>query len=103
MTSPSSSWVFFSRAVLTLHRGDGPRDQLGGREQPTHLPEDEALHLAGGDRAHRAGVVAPAARPEADVVAIQPAAPAGVGRRHSWRFEGVATLILLRWAVAYSG
>ena len=71
-----------SRAVLPAHRGDGPRDQLGRREQPPDLPEHEALDLAGGDRAHRAGVVAPAARPEADVVAVQPAAPARVGRRH---------------------
>jgi hypothetical protein len=43
--------------VLPTHRGDGPRDQLGRREQPTHLPEVEALHLASSDRAHRAAVV----------------------------------------------
>jgi hypothetical protein len=38
-----------SCAVLPAHRGDGPRDQLGRREQPTYLSENEALHLAGGD------------------------------------------------------
>jgi hypothetical protein len=30
------------RAILPEHRGDGPRDQLGRREQPPHLPEHEA-------------------------------------------------------------
>ena len=34
------------------------------------LRQHEALNLAGGDRAHRAGVVSPAARPEADVVPV---------------------------------
>jgi hypothetical protein len=47
---------------LLVHRDDRPRGQLGRREQPSDLPEHEALHLAGGDWAHRAGVVAPAAR-----------------------------------------
>jgi len=69
-------------AVLPAHRGDGPRHQLGRRQQPPDLPEDEALHLAGCDRAHRAGVVASAAGAEADVVAIEPTPPARVGRRH---------------------
>ena len=62
MTSPSSSCGVLSCAVLPVHRGDGPRDQLGRPEQPTHLPENQSFDLPGRDRAHRAGVVAPAAR-----------------------------------------
>jgi hypothetical protein len=68
--------------ALLAHRSDGPRDQLGRREQPPDLAEDEAFDLAGGDRAHRAAIVPPAAGAEADVVAVQPAAPPRVGRRH---------------------
>jgi hypothetical protein len=64
--------------ILPAHRGDRPRDQLRRREEPSNLPEHQSLHLAGRYRAHWAGVVAPAARPEADVVAIQPTAPARV-------------------------
>ena len=50
-------WVL-GRTVLPARCGDGPRDELGRREQPTHLPEDQSLHLAGSNRAHRAGVIA---------------------------------------------
>jgi hypothetical protein len=38
--------------ILPAHRGDGPRDQLGGCEQPPDLADHEALHLARRDRAH---------------------------------------------------
>ena len=77
-----------SRAVLPAHCGDHPRNQLGGREQPSDLPEHQSLHLAGADRAHRAGVVAPAARPEVEVVAVQPPALARIscGQRRMQRW-----------------
>jgi hypothetical protein len=50
---------FLSCAVLPAQGGDGPRDRLRRCEKPTHLPEDQHLHLA---RRYDPGLK-PAARP----------------------------------------
>jgi hypothetical protein len=80
-----------------IEAGLGNHDVRSGRDEDTVLGQAGDDELRGGeddddlrggaasdrgDRAHRAGVVPPAARPEADVVAIQPAASARVGGRH---------------------
>ena len=73
------------RPPLWAFHASGPFPSISGQPQPTHLPEHERFDFAGGDRAHRAGVLAPAARPEADVVAVEPTAPARVGSASSPR------------------